>query len=159
MRKLLRECSEGVAALLVSVLLACGGGGNGSGTSGQQLQPPAFNVSGVWNPTETVTRPNSCMAGYSFTYAWTFYQQQDSNTVKIHDSRMNLGTDSVQATMSGSVMTYSGPIISSFGCVNAKADYTFNFSDARHFTGTGTLTCLDNGCTANATLTANWIMP
>ncbi len=148
--------SFAVLVLLVSMagLFSCSGGG---GDSTPPPEPPTYNVTGRWAITETITNHTGgdCTGAPSSIY-WSaeMTQAQGSNTVSIRDLR---ASSAVNATMSGSKVTYSGDRYPEPQCDTMTASYTANLSDASHFTGTGNLTCNYNSsggyCSVSTSLT------
>jgi len=73
--------SIGLLILSIAVVMSnCGGGGGGGG--GPTLQPPAYNLTGNWQETQTVSQTDSCgLPGLN--HQWTMSQQSGSNTVTL----------------------------------------------------------------------------
>ncbi len=128
------------------LLAACGGGGGGSAP----LDPPAFtNLAGTyWGVTDTVSNLNSCSVPVGTSDLWTaVIATQSGNSLTVYDDRGTVA-DAVPATISGYVVTFSGPRYPVGGCLDMTASYRVTIDGAgTSFSGTATLTCLDNGCT------------
>jgi hypothetical protein len=161
MKKRTSMFSLPVSALLVSMaaLFSCGGGGGGGG--GAPLSPPAFtNLAGTrWSTTDTVsTSANSCGAAQGDSDPWIAHVLAESgNTISIYDERSG-ASEAVDGTISGSVITVSGPRYPVGGCSSMTASYSVTLNGAgTSFTGTATLTCLDDGCTVPVNVTGTKI--
>jgi hypothetical protein len=130
------------------VLVNCGGGGGDSAP----LQPPTYNVSGMWNITYYVTSSNCSGSPSGYLYR-TYYitQAAGSYTLYIRDSR---SSESQPGTISASTVSYSGPMYSEFGCSNMTGAFNVTLGDGTHFSGSGHVTCNDApACTTNVTMT------
>ena len=138
----MKRCFLFVVLICGDILFACGGGGGG-GTPVQQLSPPAFNLTGNWTMTETITGSN-CQSNPQGTYPWsaTVTQANGSNTVYITDTRPNATTSAM--TLSGKTLTYS---VSRYNedpadCASMTASYVVTMTTATSFSnGSGTVTC------------------
>lgn len=141
-----------VAVLLITALAAaCGGGGGGT-----SLNPPAFtNLAGTsWSITDTVsTGGNSCGVPKDVTDDWTgVVATQSGNALTVYDTRSGAGY-AVPATISGYVVTFNGSRHPVYGCSDMTGSYHLTINGAgTSFTGTATITCLDNGCTVPVTV-------
>jgi hypothetical protein len=150
-----------VSALLVSLaaLFSCGGGGGGGGAT---LSPPAFtNLAGTrWSTTDTVsTSANSCGAAQGDSDSWIAHVLAESgNTISIYDERSG-ASSAIDGTISGSVITVSGPRYAIGGCSNMTASYSVTLNGAgTSFSGTATITCLDApSCTVPVNVTGTKI--
>jgi hypothetical protein len=139
-----------VAALLFAALTAaCGGGGGGGGTT--PLSPPAFtNLAGTsWDITDTVSSgSNTCGVPLGTWDGWTgVVASQSGNSLSVYDTRAG-AANAVPATISGYVVTFNGSRYPVGGCSNMRGSYNLTINAAgTSFSGTATLTCLDDGCT------------
>jgi len=127
--------------LFTGLLVSCGGGGGGS--SAPPPSPPAFNLTGFWTMTETITGSN-CIPAPSGTLPWTanVTQASGSNTVYVTDTRSS--GPAAAMTLSGTSLTYSGERYNEApsDCDIMTASYVVTMATATSFSnGSGTLTC------------------
>jgi hypothetical protein len=142
-----------VTAVLIALtfaLINCGGGG-GSSTP---LTPPAFtNLAGTrWQVRDTVTTSsNTCGVASGTADNWVLHVvSQSGNTIAFYDERSG-SSGAVNGTMSGYNVTYSGERYPVYGCTTMMAAYNITVNTSgTGFTGSVTVTCLDNGCSAPA---------
>ena len=130
----------GLALLLLCitvVLSNCGGGGGGGS---QPLQPPAYNLSGNWQETQTLSQQNGCGATGPNYVQWSMSQQSGSNTVTI-----TIQSGSVSATMSGNNLTYSGPLDVGDPNVSCNQSLVVTFTSSTHGSGSNTAKCTYTG--------------
>jgi len=83
---------------------------------------------------------------------------QNVNTLSVYDERAGV-SGAANATISGSVVTYSGSRTSIGGCINmtVSSSVTLN-GTGTGYTGSGTITCLDApACTVPINITGNKI--
>jgi hypothetical protein len=134
------------------ILSNCGGGGGGGG---QQLSPPAFtNLAGTrWNTTDTVSQTNSCGVGIGVSDTRVEHVlAQSGNTISIYDERSGSSAATNQ-TLSGYVLTVSGPRFPIGGCSSMTESASVTLNNAgTSFSGSGTIKCLDDGCTVPVTI-------
>jgi len=141
-----------VLMLLLSagMLVSCGGGGGGD--SAPPLSTPSFtNLAGTrWNQTDTVsTSNNTCGAAQGEQDFFVLHVvSQSGNTLSFYDERAGVA-NTVSGTMSGSVITFNGSRYPVGGCSDMRASYNLTVNAAgTAYSGTGVITCLDDGCTA-----------
>ena len=135
--------------LFTGLLISCGGGGGGGGGAAPApLAAPAFNLTGTWHMTETVTGSNCTPAPASgTTIPWTanVTQASGSNTVFVKDTRSLSSDPAAAMTLSGTNLTYSGSRYNEdpVGCdLGMTASYAVTMATATSFSnGSGTLTC------------------
>ena len=130
--------SIGLLILSIAVVMSnCGGGGGGGGPT---LQPPAYNLTGNWQETQTVSQTDSCgLPGLN--HQWTMSQQSGSNTVTLGP----LGQPAtINMTMSGNTLTFSGPLDLGIQNVSCNQFFTLTFTSATHGSGSNTVKCSDN---------------
>ena len=143
-------------AAVVIGLSACGSGGGG----GASLSPPAFtNMAGTrWNQTDTVSSTNSCNVGLGVTDPFVLHVlAQSGNTISVYDERSGSGS-ATNATISGYGISYTGSRYPVGGCINMTASYSVTLNNAETaYTGSATITCLDNGCTVPVSVSATKI--
>lgn len=145
-----------VLLLFTSLLVSCGGGG---GSSAPPPAAPAFNLTGFWSMTETITGSN-CVPAPTGTIIWNanVTQASGSNTVLITDTRP--GATQAAMTLSGTQLTYNGSRYNEApgDCDSMTASYVVTMSTATSFSGgSGTLRCIWVGgsCTINTTISGS----
>jgi hypothetical protein len=126
--------------------------------------PPAFNLTGTWHMTETVTGSN-CTVPPSGSLPWdaNVTQASGSNTVSVRDTRSALSDPAALMTLSGKNLTYSGNRYNEdpTDCdVGMTASYVVTMATATSFSGgSGTLTCKwsnpTGSCTINTTISGH----
>lgn len=138
-------------------LASCGGSSGGDSSS-----PPAGNVSGLWDVTETITSPGTCGAGGPAADIYTLEVIHDgvSNTITIRDTR---AAPSTTARISGDMVIFDNEryniIPIECDTMWEKATVTLNAS-LTSFSGTGTITCswidpTPGSCYVNTSLVGN----
>jgi hypothetical protein len=147
-----RKWFTAIAVLSISALAAaCGGGGGGGGAVAVPLKPPAFtNLAGTsWSVTDTVSSSNnSCGAPAGEQDNWTgVIATQSGNDLTVYDTRAGAGK-AISGTISVYVVSFHGSRYPIGGCTSMTGSYKLTIDGTgTAFSGTATLTCLDNGCT------------
>lgn len=142
---------------VVGLLMACSSGdGGGSGST----EPPAFTdlAGSRWAVTDTATGNNSCgiPAGTKDSYV-VHVLAQSGSSLTIYDERAG-AANAVTATLSGHTLSFSGSRYPVLGCSSMTGNYTATLgATGQSFSGTATVTCVDNGCSAAATVQGNRI--
>ena len=139
------------AAALAGIVLLAACGSNSSSSGDTSVQQPAFtDLAGTrWAIVDSVSSSNnSCGATTSDSDSWTgVVATQSGNSLSLYDTRAG-SSKAIAGTISGYVVTFNGSRYPVGGCSSMTGSYTVTLNSAgTNFSGTATLTCLDNGCT------------
>ena len=147
-----------IPLLLAGLLVSCSGGG---GDDAPPLLPPAFtDLAGTrWNQVDTVSSSNnSCGSTQGDQDSFILHvASQSGNTITVYDERAG-ASNPVSGTMSGSVVVVNGSRYAVQGCSEMTASYSLTVNAAgTAYSGTGTIICLDDGCSVPITVSGTKI--
>jgi hypothetical protein len=114
--------------------------------------PPTYNATGTWNATETPVSTTCGSLSQGSTYTMTIDHPANSNSLTLNG---------LTCSISGSTISYTGPVNPGSSCTSATATLSLTMSSPTSLSGTYNWTCNYSGgsCTGTDNITATKTNP